>query len=66
MISLNLMVFNLLPIPGLDGGKILLALLERIHPKLLKVQVPLTIIGLVFILGLMIYATIMDIGRLLS
>lgn len=66
MISLNLMVFNLLPIPGLDGGKLLLALLEKIHPKLLKVQMPLTIAGLVFILGLMIYATIMDISRLFS
>lgn len=66
MISLNLMVFNLLPIPGLDGGKLLLALLEKIHPGSLKLQLPLTIIGLVVILGLMIYATMMDIGKLLS
>jgi len=66
MISLNLMVFNLLPIPGLDGGKIMMTGLEKIHPKLLKLQIPLTIAGLVFILGLMIYATILDVGRLLS
>ena len=64
LISLNLAVFNLLPIPGLDGGKLILYLLERMHPKLLKLQVPLTIAGLICIIGLMTYATILDVGRL--
>lgn len=30
MISMNLGIFNLLPIPGLDGGKLLLNLIEGV------------------------------------
>jgi len=65
LLSLNLAVLNLLPVPALDGGKIILYLLERINPKLLRLHIPLAVAGWVFIIGLMIYATVLDIGRIL-
>lgn len=65
MLSLNLAVFNLLPVPALDGGKIILYLLEKIHPKFLRLHIPLAIAGWVILLGLMVYATALDIGRML-
>lgn len=65
LLSLNLAVFNLLPVPALDGGKIVLYLLELIHPKFLRLHLPLAIAGWVILLGLMVYATALDIGRML-
>ena len=66
LLSINFAVFNLLPIPVLDGGKILLYLLERVYPKAVRLYVPLTILGLVFILGLILYVTALDIGRIVT
>jgi regulator of sigma E protease len=65
-LSLNLAIFNLLPIPALDGGKILLFLLEKIHPKLVKLHMPLALAGWGFIVLLMIYVTILDVQKLLA
>lgn len=65
-LSMNLAIFNLLPIPALDGGKIILYLLEKIHPKLLKIQMPMTIAGWLLIFGLMIYATFNDIAKIFA
>ena len=62
-LSLNLAVLNLLPIPPLDGGKILLYLLEKVHPALLRLHIPLAAAGWLFLIGLMVYATVLDIGR---
>jgi regulator of sigma E protease len=66
LLSVNFAVFNLLPIPALDGGKIGLYLLEKIHPKAVRLHVPLTIAGLLFVLGLILYATALDIGRMVT
>ncbi|MCX7710214.1 MAG: site-2 protease family protein [Clostridia bacterium] len=63
ILSINLFVLNLLPVPVLDGGKMLVYALERIHPKFIKLQFPLAIVGWVLILGLMIYVTVLDIGK---
>lgn len=64
LVSLNLGIINLLPLPVLDGGKILLYSLEKIHPKLVRLHYPLALAGWIFILGLTVYLTVMDIGRL--
>ncbi len=66
LLSINFAVFNLLPIPVLDGGKILLYLLERVYPKAIRLYVPLTILGLVLVLGLILYATALDVGRIVT
>lgn len=64
-LSLNLAILNLLPFPVLDGGKIVLCLLEKIHPKTARLNVPLHIAGWIVIMGLMVYITVQDLGRLL-
>ena len=64
IISLNLAIFNMLPLPPLDGGKIVLDVLEAQSPKLAKGYVPACMIGWIALIGLMIYATAQDIIRL--
>ena len=66
IMSMNFAVLNLIPIPVLDGGKILLYLLEKINPKLLKLHFPLAIAGWVFMIGLMIYVTASDLSNLFA
>ncbi len=38
--------------------------MERLHPKAMRLCVPLSLIGLVLLAALMIYVTVLDIGRL--
>jgi len=64
-LSINLAVINLLPFPVLDGGKIILCLLEKIHPKTMKLNLALHLVSWIAIIGLMVYVTINDVGRLL-
>jgi regulator of sigma E protease len=63
-INLNLAIFNLLPFPPLDGGRIAFSLLEKIYRPLYRIQTPVTLAGWAFMLALMVYATIHDLGRL--
>ncbi|MBO5695666.1 MAG: RIP metalloprotease RseP [Lentisphaeria bacterium] len=67
LISFSLALFNLLPLPVLDGGHIMLACLEMIfrRPISAKVLQPLTIVFVVILIGFMIFVTIFDIKRLL-
>ena len=68
LISLSLGLFNLFPIPLLDGGHIFIYILEGIFRKPLnKVAVrTANIIGATFLLAIFIFATTQDIGRLQS
>lgn len=65
MLSCNLAVLNFLPIPALDGGHMLFLAAEGIRGKPVdeRLQVKLTIVGVVCLLSLMVFATAMDIGR---
>jgi len=67
-ISLNLAIFNLLPIPVLDGGHLMMYAAEAIQRKPLSFRTRqiLTYIGFIFLLFLMLYATINDIDRVWS
>lgn len=65
LLSINLAVINLLPIPVMDGGRLLLCVLEKIHPKAIKLQYPLAIAGWIFVIFIMIYVTVLDVGRYL-
>ena len=66
VISVSLGVTNLLPIPPLDGGKILLLLIEAIRKKPLKENVELQIqmAGFALMIALTIFVTYKDIMRL--
>ncbi len=65
-LSANLAVLNLLPIPVLDGGHLIFLAYEGIRGKPAdeRVQVGLSLLGLAFLVGLMIYVTKNDIVRL--
>lgn len=63
MLSMNLAVFNLLPLPPLDGGKLMLYGLEKLNRRLVKLHIPVTVAGWVLIMGLMLYATAGDLVR---
>ena len=58
VISINLAVLNLLPIPVLDGGQFIFLLAEGVlrRPLSLKLRERLTTVGLVLILALMVFA----------
>ena len=65
LLSINLGIFNLLPIPALDGGKILLNIIEAIRGKPLdpNKEMVVTLIGVAFLLILMVLVTWNDISR---
>lgn len=65
MLSINLGIFNLIPIPALDGGKILMNLIEAIRRKPLKreTETYITFVGVVIMLVLMVAVTWNDIMR---
>ena len=65
MLSINLGIFNLIPIPALDGGKIVMNILEAIRRKPLKPETEsyITLAGVAVMVVLMIVVTWNDIIR---
>lgn len=63
LLNLNLGIFNLLPIAPLDGGKIFCALLEKLHPRLARLQMGFAVAGLALLLLLLVYTTVLDVMR---
>ncbi len=68
LITVNLGIFNLLPIPVLDGGHILLLGIEKIRGEAPsdKFVAIFQYVGLVFLLSLIVFVTYNDITRLLG
>ncbi|HFC10764.1 MAG TPA: hypothetical protein ENJ75_00995 [Candidatus Kaiserbacteria bacterium] len=68
LISINLALINLIPIPALDGGRLLFVLIEAVSRKSIKPSVAQTInaIGFAFIVILMVVVTAHDIFRLVG
>lgn len=68
LISINLGILNLLPIPVLDGGHALFLVLEMVfrRPIPRRVQDITTKVGLVLLLGLMVLALYNDIMRIIN
>lgn len=65
-ISVNLAVFNLLPIPALDGSKLLTSAIEMITGKKInkKLEERITMVGFFILLGLILVVSIKDIINL--
>ncbi len=66
LISTQLAIFNLLPIPVLDGGHLALYAVEAVirRPPSLKVRLVLHQIGFALLVLLLLSVTVMDVGRL--
>ena len=65
MLSMNLGIVNLIPIPGLDGGKIILNFVEIIRGKPVPEEYEnvITLIGVAILVLLMVAVTWNDIQR---
>ncbi|MDL2253427.1 site-2 protease family protein [Ruminococcaceae bacterium OttesenSCG-928-I18] len=66
LISINLGIMNLLPLPALDGGKLLLLAVEGVRRKPIapKYEVAINMAGFAMLMGLMVFVTFNDITRL--
>lgn len=66
MLNINLAIINLLPIPVLDGGHIVMAVLERIRRRPLDVRLVeyITTVFAVLLISFMLYVTFFDLRRL--
>lgn len=66
VISVSLGVTNLLPVPPLDGGKILLLIIEAIRKKPLKenIEIQIQMAGFILMIALTIFVTYKDILRI--
>ena len=72
LITVNLAVMNLLPLPALDGGKILFLVVNAISMALIKKQIPakyenyIHFAGLVLLLALIALVTFSDVRKLFT
>ena len=67
VLSINLGVFNLIPFPALDGGRLLFLVIEAIRRKPINKNVEsyINFIGIMLLFGLMIVVTFKDIIKLI-
>lgn len=68
ILSINLGLLNLLPIPALDGGHVMFNCIELIfrRPVPERFQTTVTYFGFMFLIGIMVLATALDLFRLVS
>ena len=68
LITVNVGVFNLLPIPALDGGRLVFLAAEAVirRPVSQRLQEGLTVATFILLFGLMIFATYNDVIRLFT
>ena len=68
LITINVGVFNLLPLPALDGGRLLFLIIEGVTRKRIpaKYEGIVHFIGLLLLFALMIVVTFSDIRKLIT
>ncbi len=66
MISVDLGLLNLLPIPALDGGRLVFLGIEVVRRKPVDAQVELAVhaVGFLLLIGLMLLVTFGDVRRI--
>jgi regulator of sigma E protease len=67
LISINLAIINIIPIPGLDGGRLLFIAIEAItkRPISPRVSLALTVVGFGLLVLLMLVVSFHDVARLI-
>ena len=67
LLSSNLGVMNLLPLPALDGGRLVFLIIEAIRRKPIRrdLEGMVHFAGLVLLMALMVYVAIHDVQRIL-
>jgi len=67
IITMNLGIVNLLPLPALDGGRLVFYIIELIRRKPInpKYENYINLAGMVLLLTLMVFVTLNDIGKLI-
>lgn len=65
LITINIGAFNLLPVPALDGGRLIFLLIEAVRrrPVNPKYEGAIHAAGFILLMGLVVFATINDISR---
>ena len=68
LLSVNLGIMNLLPIPALDGGRLIFLVIEAVRGKPVPAEKEglVTLVGFIFLFGLMVFVMFNDIMRLVS
>ena len=68
MISVNLAIFNLLPLPVLDGGQLMFLGVEAVRRRPVSTRVMETVqqAGVIFIIGLLLFVTFYDVSRIVQ
>ena len=68
LVSMSLGVTNLLPFPPLDGGKILIYIIEAIRRQPLKetFELKIQMLGFFVLITLSVYVAFNDVGRIIS
>ncbi len=66
LITMNLGVFNLLPLPALDGGRLIFLLIEAIirRPVKKEVEQAINTVGIMLLMAIMLFITVKDIFNL--
>jgi len=67
LISLNLAIINMLPLPALDGGRLLFIIINAVTGRSISEETEgkIHFAGLLLLFGLMAYVLVLDVGRLM-
>ena len=68
LLSINLGIVNLLPFPALDGGRLVMLVIEKIIGRKVnrKVEAVINLVGIILLFVLMFFLTYQDIARLVG
>ena len=66
VLSVNLAVLNLLPLPPLDGGRVILCAAEALWARAARLNVPLNVAGFLALLAFLCWVTVSDVRRMLA